>query len=227
MVPDLTRPRRDVMTASDPRPADHALPGRHAAADADSIARGHVAAGQSRDRSWLVLLAGAVATFALGLVVLVWPKATLNVVAILLGAQLLAFGLARLFAGLTVRNESGGTRAAYVILGLFGLAAGLYCIRHLSVTVVLLAFIVGLFWALHGVVDLIIAAVAGPVPGRWLKATSGLISLLAGLLVIFKPTISLKFLLAVLGAWLMLYGVLLAAWAFRARNSTSQAIATR
>jgi len=95
--------------------------------------------------------------------------------------------------------------------GLFSLAAGLYCIRHLSVTVVLLAFIVGLFWALHGVVDLIIAIVAGPVPGRWLKATAELISLLAGLLVIFKPTISLKFLLAVLGAWLMLYRVLLAA----------------
>src|ERR1700676_3529195 len=104
MVSDLTRPRRDVMTASAPRPADQARPGRHAAADADSIVRGRVAAGQSRDRSWLVLLAGAVATFALGLVVLVWPKATLNVVAILLGVQLLAFGLARLFAGLTARN---------------------------------------------------------------------------------------------------------------------------
>ncbi len=126
-----------------------------------------------------------------------------------------------------MRNESGGTRAAYVILGLFGLAAGLYCIRHLSVTVVLLAFIVGLFWALHGVVDLIIAAIAGPVPGRWLKATSGVISLGAGLLVIFKPTISLKFLLAVLGAWLMLYGVLLAAWAFRARNAATRPLATR
>ncbi len=83
------------MTASDPKPADQALPGRHAAADADSTVRGHVAAGKSRDRSWLVLLAGATATFALGLVVLVWPKATLNVVAILLGVQLLVFGLAQ------------------------------------------------------------------------------------------------------------------------------------
>jgi uncharacterized membrane protein HdeD (DUF308 family) len=212
------------MTASDPSPANQALPGRHAAADADSIVRGQVAAGQSRDRSWLVLLAGATATFALGLVVLVWPKATLNVVAILLGVQLLVFGLARLFAGLTGRNESGGTRVASILLGLLGLAAGLYCIRHLSVTVVLLAFIVGLFWALHGVVDLIMAAVAGPVPGRWLMATAGLISLVAGLLVIFKPTISLKFLLAVLGGWLMLYGVLLAAWAFRTRNAASQPV---
>jgi len=36
-------------------------------------------------------------------------------------------------------------RVAYVVLGILGFAAGLYCIRHLSVTVALFAFIVGLF----------------------------------------------------------------------------------
>jgi uncharacterized membrane protein HdeD (DUF308 family) len=112
---------------------------------------------------------------------------------------------------------------AYVILGVLGFAAGLYCIRHLSVTVALLAFIVGLFWAVHGAVDLIVA-VAGPAPGRWITATAGLISLAAGLFVMFKPTISLTVLLAVLGAWLALYGIILAIMAVRARKTVPRAI---
>src|ERR1019366_2178516 len=107
--------------------------------------------------------------------------------------------------------------------GVLGFAPGLYCIRHLSVTVALLAFIVGLLWAMHGAVDLIVAA-AGPAPGRWITATGGLISLAAGLFVMFKPTISLTVLLAVLGAWLALYGIILAISAIRARNTVGRAV---
>ena len=210
------------MAVADPTPADRGTPGRHAGGDADRSAAPRLAA-PAHDRSWLVLLAGAIVTFVFGLVVLAWPKATLNVVAVLLGVQLVVFGLVRLLAGLTAGSESGGRRVAYVILGVLGFAAGLYCIRHLSVTVALLAFIVGLFWAVHGAVDLIVA-VAGPAPGRWITATAGLISLAAGLFVMFKPTISLTVLLAVLGAWLVLYGILLAITAVRARNTVPRAI---
>jgi uncharacterized membrane protein HdeD (DUF308 family) len=209
------------MAAPDPVPADQGTPGRHAGGDGDRMAAPRLAA-RTHDRSWLVLLAGAIVTFALGLVVLAWPKATLNVVAVLLGAQLVVFGLVRLLAGLTARSETGGMRVAYVILGVLGFAAGLYCIRHLSVTVALLAFIVGLFWAVHGAVDLI-AAAAGPAPGRWITATAGLISLAAGLFVMFKPTISLTVLLAVLGGWLVLYGIMLIMTAIRVRNTVAQA----
>lgn len=212
------------MAVSDPSAAD-AVRGRHAGDDARAMAEQRP--GPARDRTWLIILAGAIATFILGLAVLTWPQATLNVVAILLGVQLLVFGVVRLIAGLTAGGESAGIRVAYVMLGVLGLAAGLYCIRHLSVTVVLLAFIVGVYWAIHGVVDLIVAAVAGPVPGRWLKAAAGVISLAAGLLVMFKPTITLKFLLAVLGAWLMLYGILLAVGAFQTRSAGRRAVAPR
>ena len=210
------------MAVADPAPADRGTPGRHAGGDADRSAAPRLAA-PAHDRSWLVLLPGAIVTFVFGLVVLAWPKATLNVVAVLLGVQLVVFGLVRLLAGLTAGSESGGRRVAYVILGVLGFAAGLYCIRHLSVTVALLAFIVGLFWAVHGAVDLIVA-VAGPAPGRWITATAGLISLAAGLFVMFKPTISLTVLLAVLGAWLVLYGIMLAVTAVRVRNAVAHAV---
>jgi uncharacterized membrane protein HdeD (DUF308 family) len=199
-------------------PSDPPLRARHAAPDT-GISRGTHGA----DRSWIILLAGAVITFGLGLAVVVWPHATLSVIAILLGIQLLAFGIIGLIAGFTSSEQSGGVRAAGVVLGLLGILVGLYFIRHLSVTVALLAILVGLYWVLHGIVDLLVAAVAGPVPGRWVRAVAGVISLAAGLIVLFKPKESLKFLLVVLGIYLMLYGLVLAFWAFQTRRLERQA----
>ena len=206
------------MATYDSAPADRPVRPRHAAPDIEDAPETRGA-----DRSWIIMLIGAVVTFGFGLAVVAWPHATLKVIAILLGIQLLVFGLIRLISGFTADERGGGVRAAYVVLGLLGILAGLYCIRHLSVTVALLAILVGLFWVMHGIVDLIVAAVAGPVPGRWVKALAGLISLAAGLIVMFKPTESLRFLLVVLGIYLMLYGLVLAFWAFQARRYSARA----
>jgi uncharacterized membrane protein HdeD (DUF308 family) len=169
-------------------------------------------------QAWQVILTVALAIGAIGIVLLAWPKATVIVVAILLGAALVVTGLLRLVEGFTARGASGGTRAAYVIIGLLAALAGLYCLRHLSVTVVLLAFVVGVYWVLQGVVDLISAASSGPGSGRGLRAVMGVLSLAAGLIVMFWPTISLTILLRVLGIWLIFYGVMLAAMAFQIRH---------
>src|SRR5215469_10600937 len=173
---------------------------------------------QGAGNSWIIMLVGAAVTFVLGLIIVVWPHATLSVIAVLLGIQLLVFGIIGLIAGFTASGESGGVRTADVVLGLLGILVGLYFIRHLTVTVALLAVLVGLYWVLRGIVDLIVAALAGPVPGRWVKAVIGVISLAAGLIVLFKPNESLKFLLVVLGIYLMLFGLLLAVWAFQTRR---------
>jgi uncharacterized membrane protein HdeD (DUF308 family) len=61
---------------------------------------------------------------------LVWPKETLTVVAILLGAALLVAGLFRLFEGFTAEDASGATRAAYIVVGLVAAVVGLFCLRH-------------------------------------------------------------------------------------------------
>lgn len=176
-------------------------------------------------QAWQVLMLVAVVTFAVGLILLVWPKATVIVVAALLGASLLVSGIFRLVHGLAARDLSGGTRAAYVLIGLLAALAGFYCLRHIDVTVVLLAFIVGVFWTLHGIVDLSVAATSGPGTGRGLRAVTGVLSLAAGLIVMFWPTISLHILLWVMGIWLLAYGVMLGVMAFQVRHVARAALA--
>jgi uncharacterized membrane protein HdeD (DUF308 family) len=174
---------------------------------------------------WQVVLLAAVLTLAVGVILLVWPHATLVVVAALIGAALLVTGLLRLISGFTARDVSGGTRAAYIIIGLLATLAGLYCLRHLSVTVVLVAFIVGVFWTLYGIVELIVAATSGPGTGRGLRAFTGVLSLAAGLIVMFWPSISLNILLWVMGIWLLAYGLMLGVLAFQIRHIAKTAAA--
>ena len=175
-------------------------------------------------QAWQVIMLVAVVTFAVGLILLVWPQATLIVVAALLGVALLVSGLFRLIHGFTAHDATGGMRAAYVIIGLLATLAGFYCLRHLDVTVVLLAFIVGVFWALHGIVDLSVAATSGPGTGRGLRVVTGVLSLAAGLIVMFWPKISLNVLLWVMGIWLLAYGVMLGVMALSIRHAAKAAL---
>jgi uncharacterized membrane protein HdeD (DUF308 family) len=178
------------------------------------------ALGPLGSQAWLAVLTVAVLTLAVGVLLLAWPKATLAVVAILLGAGLVISGLFRLVEGFTASDASGGTRAAYVLIGLVAILVGLYCLRHHDVTIFLLALLVGAFWIVHGVADLASALTSGPVPGRGFRVVAGLFSIAAGAVVLFWPGISLVLMLTVLGAWLIFYAVILGALAFRLRRHT-------
>lgn len=168
-------------------------------------------------RTWQAVVLAALVTFVLGIILVAWPHATVVVVAVLIGAALLVTGIMRLVQGLTAHEESGALRAGYVIIGILAALAGLYCLRHISVAVTLLAFIVGLFWAVNGIVDIMVAATAKADRGRGVTAVAGLLSLAAGLVVMFWPAISLTLLGVIIGIWLICYGVLLAFLAVQLR----------
>lgn len=167
--------------------------------------------------TWQAVLLAALFTFVLGVILVAWPHATVVVVAALIGAALLVTGILRLVEGITAGEESGAKRTAYVIIGILATLAGLYCLRHISVTVALLAFIVGLFWTVNGIVDIMVAATATADRGRAVTAVSGILSLAAGVVVMFWPTISLTILGVILGVWLLCYGILLAFLGYQLR----------
>jgi uncharacterized membrane protein HdeD (DUF308 family) len=170
--------------------------------------------------AWTAALAAAVGMLAAGVLLLVWPTATLTVVAIVIGAALLLAGVLRLVDGIMSRGESGGMRAADIVVGVLAIIAGLYCIKHHALTILVLALVVGAFWIIYGVGELVTAATMGQLPGRGLKIVGGVFSLAAGLVILFWPGISLILLLTILGAWLLFYGCVLAGLALRLRRET-------
>src|SRR5579863_4399638 len=142
--------------------------------------------------AWPAFMAAGIGSLIVGVILLAWPKETLTVVAILIGVALIVAGLLRLVDGFTARDSSGGRRVAGVVIGLIAIVLGLYCMRHYHVTIAALAIIVGLFWVIHGIADIGIGLFAGGgLPGHGLTVLTGVLSLCAGLIVLFWPTISL------------------------------------
>ena len=185
----------------------------------DSMSGDRNMLGRAAKMSWMVVALGALAMLAVGVMLLVWPHASLTIVAILIGAALVASGLVRLYEGFTAKGgESGGMRAAYIVIGLLAVIAGLYCLRHHSLSIFLVAFVAGLYFVLHGVAD-IGAGLSSPGGGRGLRVILGLFSIAAGLILILWPSISLVLLLTIMGAWLLFYGVVLGALAFSLRRT--------
>jgi|CZKT01.1.fsa_nt_gi uncharacterized membrane protein HdeD (DUF308 family) len=196
--------------SSQPRAgAEHAAP--------DGQAAGYGGLMMPGAHAWPVMLVAAGAFFVVGLILLVWPKATLTIVAVLIGIALVVTGLVRLFDGFTAREESGGRRIADVLIGVLAIIVGLYCLRHHDLSIALVAFVVGAFWLLHGIADLAVAATAHGMPGRGLLAIAGVFSVIAGLLVLFWPAITVVLLVMILGIWLIIYAAVLAVLAVRLR----------
>ena len=154
-----------------------------------------------------IILVVAAAMLTLGLLLLFWPYASLVVIAVLLGIALLATGVLRLVHGVMTGGQAGTHRGVHLVIGILAVLAGIYCLGDVAGTVVLLSLVVGLFWVMHGLVDLV--AAGRPGPGRALTGITGGLSLLAGLIVIFWPAITVPVMVAVMGAWLACYGLLL------------------
>jgi len=154
-----------------------------------------------------ITLAAGAAMLTLGFLLFFWPYDSLVAAAVLLGIALLATGVLRLVYGLTAGGAAGTHRSAHLLIGILATLAGIYCLGDVAGTVVLLSLVVGLFWVMHGLVDLV--AIGGPGPGRALTGITGALSLLAGLIVIFWPAITVSVMAAVMGAWLAGYGLLL------------------
>jgi uncharacterized membrane protein HdeD (DUF308 family) len=168
--------------------------------------------------SWGVVLLCGLGLIALGIALLVWPSASLTVVAILIGAAILVAGLVKLWEGFTARAESGGMRAGYVVIGLLAVLVGIYLLRHHALSLFLVAFVTGVFFIAHGISDLGLA-ISANTPNRGLRAVLGVFSLAAGIIMVIWPGITLVLLLTIVAAWLLFYGVVLGALAFSIRRA--------
>jgi uncharacterized membrane protein HdeD (DUF308 family) len=156
-------------------------------------------------RPWTALYAAGTTTLILGMIVLIWPKATLVVLALLFGCYLVISGVLSLVEGISHKEGASGMRVAYIVLGILGVLLGLFCLRRIDVTVLVLAFLISAFWIMRGCLDLAAAMSGAEYAG--MRALTGALSLIAGILVLFWPGITLTALLIVAGIWLIMYGI--------------------
>jgi uncharacterized membrane protein HdeD (DUF308 family) len=58
---------------------------------------------------------------------------------------------------------TGGSRALLAVLGIISLVLGLYAVRHVLITLLALALLLGIFWIINGAAELFMGVVP---PGK-------------------------------------------------------------
>jgi uncharacterized membrane protein HdeD (DUF308 family) len=172
-------------------------------------------------RHWGWVLGFGVVTLLLAIAVLAWPGETLLVLALLFGCQLVVYGIFRFVSAFAYHSIGGGTRVLFALLGMLSLIVGLWAIRHLDLTLLTLAVLLGIFWIVDGAVGLYTALSAEKgVPGRGWAIGSAVLSIVAGIILMAWPGISLLALAVVLGIWLLIFGIMEIVAAFQLRSAT-------
>ncbi|PJJ63260.1 HdeD family acid-resistance protein [Compostimonas suwonensis] len=129
-------------------------------------------------------ISGLVA-LVIGVLVLVWPGATLQVVAVLFGLYFLIVGVVRAAIGIFGKDLSGGIRALDIILGVLLVIAGVFALKNPLDSIAILGILIGLGWIIEGVVAL--AESGSGASSRGLAIFFGIVSLIAGIIVLFVP----------------------------------------
>ncbi|WP_020576023.1 HdeD family acid-resistance protein [Actinopolymorpha alba] len=184
-----------------------------------AISRGTASVLVAAGDTWGSVLAFACASIVLGFVVLAWPAATLQVVAVVLGLQLLVYGFFSFVQTIAFSEAEGGRRLLHALLGVLAVIAGVLALRNITGTIMVLAVILGLFWLVGGAIAVMSAFVGRARTGRGLTVITGLLGMAAGIVVLVYPSISLGVLVTVLGIWLVVFGALTAATAYQMRNA--------
>jgi uncharacterized membrane protein HdeD (DUF308 family) len=167
---------------------------------------------------WGVVLGYGLFTLVVGLAIAFWPRETITVIAVLIGIQLLVGGVLRIV--LAVAGPPLDT-AAKVFLGLTGgvaLIVGLLCLRDPMQTLLAIAWLVGAWWVLSGVVDVIRALLPTTGARRAWELAGGLVSVVAGGVLISYPQLSLKVITVILCISLLVTGAIAIVSAFRMRS---------
>jgi uncharacterized membrane protein HdeD (DUF308 family) len=166
---------------------------------------------------WSPLVNGALSVI-FGVVVLVWPGASLFTFAVLIGAWLVVLGVFRLIGAFA--SVPGTTTGQHVLAGLVGvlyIVAGVLCLRDLVLSLALISAIVALQWLLGGVTDVSVAMQTTAGQRVWL-IVGGVLSLAFGILLLFLPELSLAVFLAWTAIIALVMGVVQIVIAFRLRS---------
>jgi uncharacterized membrane protein HdeD (DUF308 family) len=212
---DLTTdPTGGAMTASVPYPADP-YPSEPAAT------AGRPTLDPAERAAWWLALTAAVLGIVVGVMIMAWPEATLKVIAVLFGAWLLVHGVVRIVQAVTGGGREGTERAILGLVGVFFIGAGILALRNLLVSLVVIATVIGLMWLLAGIVDLI-AAFSGPGGGyRVWRIALGVLSIIAALVILVWPDLTLVTLVYISGVWLVVMGVIQVGMVVWARRSVT------
>jgi uncharacterized membrane protein HdeD (DUF308 family) len=176
---------------------------------------------------WKSTMMSGLLAIVLGVLVLVWPGISILVASVLFGAYLLVTGVAQVIFAFSLHVSAGG-RILLFISGAASLILAILAFRHFGqgYAILLLAIWIAVGFIFRGVATTA-SAINDPVlPGRGWTIFFGIISVLAGIVVLAYPFDSIVTLALVAGIWLIILGVveIVSAFGIRKAGNTAEGV---
>ena len=167
---------------------------------------------------WWVLLVRGICAIALGVCAIAWPGITLVTLVYVFGAFTLIDGVASILLG--IRGEADGTVWwTLVLLGVLAIVAGIIAFAWPGLTLLVLLTIIAASAIVRGVFEIIAAIrLRKVIDDEWILGLSGLMSIIFGGLIMYRPDVGLVAIALLIGAYMVALGILAIALSLRLRR---------
>jgi uncharacterized membrane protein HdeD (DUF308 family) len=170
---------------------------------------------------WKSTLISGVLSLIVGVVVLAWPGISVLAAAVAFGVYLLITGAAQVVFAFSL-HVSAGSRILLFISGAASLILAVLAFRHFGNAVLLLAIWIGIGFIFRGVATTVSAIQDPHLPGRGWSIFLGVITLIAGIIVLGSPLESILTLAFVVGVMFVVIGVFEIVSSFGIRKASNQ-----
>lgn len=149
-----------------------------------------------------------IAAVILGLALLIWPGKTLTVFAVALGIYFVVSGVIRIVSALVTIGLPAGWRMLDIVIGVLLAFGGVIMLKNAALSgtslAIFVTLIVGFGWIMEGVMAL---AESWHLPKSGWAKVYAVISIIAGVVLLFSPVSSMLFLIIFGGCSLIVMGV--------------------
>jgi len=176
--------------------------------------------GQIAAKYWWVILVRGIILILLGMAMLIWPRQSVLVFAIIFVAYLLVDGVMPIFQGLSVRKQ-GQSGTGDFVAGALAIVAGIVILAWPKESGTVIAILVAVWALLAGISGIAGGLALRQQPGSgwgWFVAW-GVLSFLFGVIVLFNPAALLVSLLWLIAIWAIMAGIIFAVASFFVRKA--------
>jgi uncharacterized membrane protein HdeD (DUF308 family) len=165
---------------------------------------------------WLVVLRG-VAAIIFGILAFVWPGITLLTLVLFWGAFALVDGVLAIIAA--VKGGNPMPRWWLAIVGIAGIAAGALTFLMPGLTALVLVTFIAVWAIVLGVMEIYGAIkLRKEIEGEWFLILNGALSVVFGILLLWRPGIGALALVWIIGAYAIILGVIYIAFGLKLKK---------
>lgn len=169
-------------------------------------------------RNWWVFALRGLFAVIFGVLALIWPQATLMALVLLFGAYALVDGVFAVVFGIAAYRRDEHWWVG-LLEGVAGIIIGVLTLFWPGVTAVVLLYFIAAWALVTGIMEIVAAIqLRRVITNEWMMILSGILSVIFGVLLVVFPSAGALSLVWLIGAYAIIFGILLIGLAFRLRG---------